>query len=210
MNRPDGPKPPAEPDVGSNPFSTRYTRPGALEFDETAGPSLDALLAELARRRWRGQIVGPHGTGKTTLLESLLPRLSAAGRRVERFSLRPGQRRLQLSRATRASWDAKTLLVVDGYEQLNWWRRWRIQSACHRGGWGLLVTTHRPLGLPLLVQMRPTAVLVRRLVRQLWPEHDRLIGDREIDACFERQAGNVRETLFALYDLFEQRTRTNS
>jgi hypothetical protein len=93
---------------------------------------------------------------------------------------------------------------------LGWWRRWRLQAARRRGGWGLLVTTHRPLGLPPLVQMRPSAVLMRRLVRRLWPEHDRLINDREIDACFAQHAGNVRETLFALYDLFEQRTRTNS
>lgn len=196
----------AAPDPDSNPFSTRFTRPGAMRFQFEQGESCRQLLEQLAAHGWRGEIVGPHGSGKSTLVEHLLPELASAGRLVVRHSLRRGQRRLERSDPPPAEWNCHTQLVVDGCEQLSWWNRWRLWRHCRRSGAGLLVTTHRPLGLPTLRTMRPSATLVRRLARQLWPEHDRLITDREIDLCFEQQERNVRETLYALYDLYELRT----
>jgi hypothetical protein len=106
-----------------------------------------------------------------------------------------------------ATWAEATILVIDGYEQLGWYHRWRLKRLCRRGKVGLLVTAHKSVGLPPLLELQPTSVLMRQLVRHLWPEHDRLITDREIDACFESQRGNVREAMFALYDLFESRIR---
>lgn len=170
------------------------------------------------------------------MLHALAPLLEAAGRETRRFTLRQGERSLSsrvpdgkqnVALAERPdlaehfdfdehldfdqhldveAWHAATQVIVDGYEQLRWWNRIRLQGWCYRRGAGLLVTTHRPVGIPLLTVVQPTRVVTRRLVRRLWPEHDRLIADREIDACFDAHQGNVRETLFALYDVYESRT----
>jgi len=53
----------------SNPFATRFTRPGQLPPFDAAGKriDLDALLA-LAGRIRRAVIIGPHGSGESTLL----------------------------------------------------------------------------------------------------------------------------------------------
>lgn len=191
---------------GSNPFSTRHTRPGVIPFLFAAEESLPGLLERLEGNDWWGEIVGPHGAGKSTLLQALLPPLQARGRTVHSFSLRQGQRALGSEIRERRHWDGSTQVIVDGYEQLAWWNRLRLHTWCRRSGAGLLVTAHRPMGLPTLIRLQPSAMLMRRLVRQLWPEHDRLITDREIDACFREQRGNIREALFSLYDLYESRT----
>ncbi len=61
----------------SNPFSTRFVRPGALAYRFPPGESAATLVERLAASGWRGQIVGPHGSGKSTLVAALgetLPR----------------------------------------------------------------------------------------------------------------------------------------
>src|SRR5262245_49587973 len=73
--------------VSSNPFSTRFIRPGAIPFIFSAGESAESLVDHLRVNNWRGQIIGPHGSGKSTLLAALLPALQAAGRTVACVSL---------------------------------------------------------------------------------------------------------------------------
>ncbi len=69
-----------EPPTAENPFSTRHVRPGALSFLFARGDSTAALVEQLQRNGWRGQITGPHGAGKSTLLATLVPELQRAGR----------------------------------------------------------------------------------------------------------------------------------
>ena len=59
-------------------------------------PAADAatLVESLATAGWRGQIVGPHGSGKSTLVAALLAALAAAGRPGGRVALHDRQRRL--------------------------------------------------------------------------------------------------------------------
>ena len=59
-----------------NPFST--ARLQHIRYRFQAG-SWDGFLEDLKQRRYRGAIVGPEGTGKTTLLEDLEPRLRDLG-----------------------------------------------------------------------------------------------------------------------------------
>ena len=75
-----------------NPFSTRYTRPGAIPFRFPPGTSADGLVEQLRRQQWRGAIVGPHGSGKSSLVAALVPplRLPAAagtGFRIRDYSV---------------------------------------------------------------------------------------------------------------------------
>ncbi len=96
------------PDV-SNPFATRYTRPNAGQYLFLGGSSTDSLLERLRKNDWWGQITGPHGSGKSTLVYTLLPGLQAAGRRVEVYSLHLPAR----WRDSIASWNAATQIVVE-------------------------------------------------------------------------------------------------
>ncbi|MHB8972549.1 MAG: hypothetical protein ACYC3X_09450 [Pirellulaceae bacterium] len=189
-----------------NPFSTRCVRPGSLEFQFPDALHPRQLVERLASQRWWGQIVGVHGVGKSTLLHTWVPWLADAGRVISWWTLQGGQRRLpaELWRDARL-WHAATLVVVDGYEQLSWFARRRLIARCRRTRAGLLITTHRDVGLPTLVTLSCPLDTVQRLVAQRLPADSRVIDPAEVSTCYHAHDGNVREVFFALYDLYEQR-----
>lgn len=187
-------------DPRSNPFSTRFVRPGAIPFRFPQGEDAATLVARLERQGWWGQIVGPHGSGKSTLLATLLPELRRR-RTVISVALHADERRLPAN-----VWTASgaILLVVDGYEQLGWWSRQRLQGHCRRRQCGLLVTTHRSLGLPDLFRTCVTPALAQALIEGLLPkEHRPLLSDRDLERHLARHRGSLREVLFELYDHYE-------
>lgn len=196
-----------------NPFSTRFTRPGALPFYFNEGDDAARLLARLRRHNWFGQIVGPHGSGKSTLLAVLRPALADAGRDVTLVELRKDEGGLRhvwcqlfggQDTAERHRLSANTQVIIDGYEQLGWWARWLVVRGCRRRGCGLLVTAHDDSGLPILYTTRPRLELALALVRRLAPSAD-VIGEADVAAAWHEHRGDMRETLFSLYDLFERR-----
>lgn len=50
-----------------NPFSTTFIRPGAIPFLFPNDQTIQDVVRQLAATDWWGQIIGPHGTGKSTL-----------------------------------------------------------------------------------------------------------------------------------------------
>src|SRR3989442_1545921 len=48
--------------VTSNPFSTRFIRPGVIPFVFADGQSPETLVEQLRQHHWWGQIIGPHGS----------------------------------------------------------------------------------------------------------------------------------------------------
>ncbi len=206
MHRDAGPTP-NDPPPG-NPFATRYVRPGAIPFFFAAGESAADLVARLAANGWRGEIVGPHGSGKSTLLATLLPEIERAGRAVATYRLREGERRLdeQSQRVDRLA--LGTAVVVDGYEQLPWWRKWLLRWACAQRSLGLLVTTHAAAGLPALYETSVDMPTVDRVVGHLLegePEGAAIVTREDVARAMEAHPTNLREALFALYDLYERR-----
>ncbi len=192
-----------------NPFSTRYIKPGAIRYLCPPGQDLPALVDRLRQSGWWGQLVGPHGSGKSTLLAALLPMLQQVQRRPLYLALHDGQRRLPLDPARVAGRDPATIVIVDGYEQLSRWNRWRLQRLCRSRGWGLIVSSHAETGLPDLFR---TTVDVERagvIVRQLLGAEQNLIGREEITDSLARHHGDVREMLLELYDLYELRREAN-
>lgn len=185
----------------ANPFATCWTRPGALPFRFPAGQSAERLIAKLSANDWRGAIVGPHGCGKSTLVEALTPALLAAGRHVRHLALRDRQRRLPPEFL--ADHGDAWILVVDGYEQLGWLARRRLTRYCRRHRAGLLVTAHREAGLPLLVRLAPDRPLVESLVADLAARVSTPITAADIAACHACHGSNVREIFFSLYDRHE-------
>ncbi len=194
----------------TNPFATRSIRPGELAYIYPPGQSAAALLEQLRANDWQGQIIGPHGSGKSTLLADLSPVLEAAGRSVVYQQVKPQgvERGKQDFLETLASANERTQFIIDGYEQLSWWSRRRIESICRRRRCGPLVTAHRDMGLPTLVALQPSLELAEQVVQRLLASGDRTILREDIVAAWEMSDGNIRETLFKLFDVYQARACT--
>ena len=134
-----------------------------------------------------------------------MPASERAGQRTLWITLHDGQRRLPPEAQRQLQLGAPTLLVVDGYEQLGRWSRFRLRRLCRRRGLGLLVTAHELASLPELYRTPP----MPNRWRESWPEL--LAGEpcpwtsTDLAERLARHGGNLRETLFELYDLYEQR-----
>jgi hypothetical protein len=205
------------------PYFSRSSGAAVQSGDERVVPlHTDAIVEALQASGWRGAIVGPHGSGKSTLLATLVPAIEQMGICVRQTMLRDGQRNLPAviwreiyKRAADDSAASKKtcrvpqcLLVVDGYEQLGWWARRRLSAHCRRNHCGLLVTAHddsKVGGIGILFRTGADLATVQHLVDHVLPPHGGVIHSGDVAAAFSAHAGNVRETLFALYDLFEQR-----
>lgn len=98
------------------------------------------------------------------------------------------------------------IVIVDGYEQLNWLAIRRLRRKCLRLRWGLLVSAHRDIGLPTMHRTASTLELAVSLVGQLTGEQPPI--DRDvIRRAFVNHNGNLRDVFFELYDHYEQHYR---
>lgn len=177
-----------------NPF--RVQRTDALPF-EPQGATWDDLMQRLHRLRFRGAIVGPHGSGKTTMLLALAPRLESLGLTPRiLFRNRGGGGAMPPEwRDTLASIRESDVLLVDGYTHLGALGRWRVRTTARRAA-GLVVTAHGRCGLPPLHHTSTTPDLLAQLVERLHAAVPR----EHIDAVFHEHRGNLRDCLRALYD----------
>jgi energy-coupling factor transporter ATP-binding protein EcfA2 len=190
-----------------NPFASRHVRPGAVPFLFPDGTTLDDVIARLRGNAWRGEVVGPHGSGKSTLLAALAGALPAAGA-APLAVVQPGG----CAKLPAEPWAAVRtpappggpvpVLLLDGTERLGWCERRRLTATCRAGGWGLVVTAHRSLGLPALYRTRVTPALAARVVARLVAGGP---DEAELAARLRRHGGDLRAVLVGLYDDFERR-----
>ena len=182
-----------------NPFRT--SRTDALSFRDASGLSVHDLLRHVHTTGGRGAIVGPMGTGKSTLLRELADALSQEGRNVVSVQVSRDQPfvspedRMRLRSSTQH--DA---ICIDGADLLPRHVWWITRCACRRAGI-VLVTSHaRPI-LPVLYRTNPTPDLLMELTRELL---DGATPLAEPDGCdlFVTCGGNIRESLRALYDRY--------
>jgi hypothetical protein len=80
-----------------------------------------------------------------------------------------------------------------------------VQATVRRRKAGLLVTTHQPLGLPALAEMTSSEALAQRIVAGLLVDKASAVTPADVAAAYHRTGGNLRETLFALYDVHQSR-----
>jgi len=199
--------PTSDPTRAGNPFSTRYVRPGAISYVFPEGHSSERLVERLRANGWRGQIVGAHGSGKSALLATLIPAIERAGRAVVHVALHNGQRRLPPFVAAALGEHDRGVLAIDGYEQLGWLGRRGAWRLARRPGWGLLVTCHVPVRLPVLWRTSIDASVARRIVGQLLGGDWSQIAPERVDAALARHGDNLREALFELYDVCQTKGR---
>ena len=221
--------------VRSNPFSTRFVRPGAVEFIGADEDRWQELARQFVNQRLVGQVVGPHGSGKTTWCFSFVRRLSTvlAMRHASLLDVqwitisekwRSNQRSVRRFRDANAGLmrssetfgcrgdlvGSQRLLVVDGIERLRSLDRLAILAHCRKFQVGLLATTHRRLrGLSVLSSTAPSKETLMELVQTLDPDlAETDSSSRLIDNAFQRSDGNLREALMHLYDHWERRNRS--
>jgi len=203
-----------EPVARSNPFSTRFIRPGALDYlfsvKDSANDRVESLVARLGGNQWRGQIIGPHGSGKSTLLAALEPALGDAGCVCWTARLQDGEHAMPAGWTRAVAASLANQVVVDGFEQLNAWNRWRVRLCCRRRGWGLLVTAHRDVGLPKLLETASDLETAQAIVEQLLAAETTTIAPEVVAEHYRAAGNNIRETLFRLYDVWERMARSGA
>lgn len=190
-----------------NPFAV--PRLHAVSY-RLSGVTWEELLERLAARRFRAALVGPHGRGKTTLLEELAQRLTERGLRTRTATLHEGDRRLSAAQRAALFRDLTPadVLFLDGAEQLGRlaWLEVRMRS---RAAGGLVITSHHPGLLPTLHECRTTPELLAGIVEDLAgvEEAQHLPAAGELLA---RHGGNVRDALRELYDLCANLTSSSA
>jgi len=176
--------------IESNPFSTKFWTPGAIPFRFAEANESCERLVTAFERHGSGQIVGPHGSGKSTLIESLKTIFQRNGYDIHHVTLNDRNRRLP-----KDFFDSLPgVRIVDGFEQLPFWNRWRL---LRRTPERLLIVTHRPVGrLPILYRTIPRFDIFMELVRRLGGNDT----DVELYRLFETSGGNFRNAFLELYD----------
>lgn len=206
----------------TNPFSSRCVIPGEIKFVDNNNNACGTAEIVWAKLTWCygwGQIVGPHGSGKTTLVMDVIRVAEQCGATIHHCTLRDKTRTL-----THTTWDALTefamrkvsnaaLIVIDGFEQLSLGEslraRWcyAIRKATPRCG-GLLITTHTSAWcVPVLYTTRPSLEITTQVVASiLGSQVDKVLSARIVEATpglHHRHHGNVRLVLRDLYDIAE-------
>jgi hypothetical protein len=179
-----------------NPFAAH--RLEALPFRLPEGHTWDDFLARCTAAKWRGAIVGPHGSGKTTLFEQLLPHLRERGFTPHLFRIHaesPLAEKLAILTRTR-SLRAPDLLLLDGAEQFTT-REWLTLHSAASAAAGCLITVHFTSRLPTLLETRTSPALLIELAAELTGDS---LSNATATSLFKRHSGNLRDCLRTLYD----------
>lgn len=170
------------------------------------GRSLSEIETLFRDAGYRGVLFGPHGHGKSTLMHHLarvgLPEGAAPHRVIQVADDLSNLHELKAGMKNRDG-----VLMVDGFDLLPWWWRWRVSRRRR-----VLVTTHRDLVLsPMISWMNPqkmsprfccetTPALLGELIARLSPSVRGVMDEGAIAALYARHHGNVRDALRELYD----------
>lgn len=185
-----------------NPFNAqRVDAMRYVEFDHT----LCDVADRLKQHRYRGAICGPHGCGKTALLQALGDQLMEHGLTPLPLFINADQRG-QLPR----DW-ARTIrrarptdaLLLDGYDLLPIWARLWVLFASMRAG-AVVVTAHRHTRMTTIARPSTSPKLLQQLIHQLAPSVN---GSIDAHRVYHETKGNLREALRRCYDLYAQQSK---
>lgn len=163
-------------------------------------------------------IVGPHGSGKSTLVQSLFEPISLLAPAERLHSLRFSSDKVtnQSALRERKGWANGSIVILDGYEQLPFWTRMFVEWIIRRKAATLLVTMHKPrLGFELLWQTTTDNKTAEWVIGQLLPENEReetiirLLQSPDWTASRMRNGENLRESLFDMYDWWQKDSNRN-
>jgi energy-coupling factor transporter ATP-binding protein EcfA2 len=183
-----------------NPFAAH--RIEALSFQFLHG-DWELRLRRLEKLDWRASIVGPKGSGKTTLLLELKQKLHDAGEISDSltqvhycFVGRTERDRLAQAVEINSAIEQNLMLLIDGIERFTWRQR---RNILRNKSSKMVVTAHRPVGLPVWLHNRTSPELAQTLLRHLIDNPEPWIVD-QCDSLFQKHRGNIRDVFRSLYD----------
>lgn len=179
--------------MSSNPFSTKFTRPGAIAYQCAPGKSISYYADCFLSNGRRGQVVGPHGTGKSTFVIAFQKELTACGLDVHLVTLHSFDK---CGLSSLLTLQPGSILILDGFEQLPFWRRFKIIHSTLWRHIGLLTTSHVSFGLPTLLETSVNLETAKNLVRTLTGSEP----SENLESLLTKHNGNLREVFFDLYD----------
>ncbi len=188
-----------------NPFSTRFVRPGAIVYQRHDGRSLNDLVDDFFdRHHGRASIIGPHGSGKSTLVAGLTE-FFAERAEVFVYRLSTSDRNFARIWSDRQKWRPRNVVIVDGYEQFSVWSRWRLNVSVRRARASLLITAHHAFrGFPVLWETSIDEAIAIQLRDNLLEPYPELLSLADVEDAWrearKRFPPDLRETLMSLYD----------
>jgi hypothetical protein len=154
----------------------------------------ESALQRLERMQFKGGILGPPGTGKTTLLEELERRLNEAGRAVVFVRLGHGGTWREAVEAGKHA-----IVLCDGLEgssnPLRLW--WRVQQS--RRFKGFVASFHYISPLPVWIRCRTSPRLLAEIGAELLGCTAAEVEPRA-EVLYKKHQGNIREALREWYD----------
>ena len=217
-----------------NPFSAQRIHPPVDFVTPGDEPDwLSRLRDRFCSAGWVGQIIGPHGSGKTTLAREIAFGLPQVGQIISKV-IRPARRSagplepsfpdeivrhgilpdsvaIQTDVLRPTGPGDRTMLLVDGMNRLGLVAARGMSRHCRRTGMGLLLTVHRPFpGIPRLVRLEPTLKHFRAIVQRLQQTAVHRVSTTQIEAAYRENRGDYRAALFQLYDDWYETTHQSS
>ena len=178
-----------------NPFATCHLE--SIPFRFPSGMNWASLLKRIEELKWCASIVGGNGTGKTTLIEQLIPHLEARGFEPVFFRLQTESGMKEKDRLVEKLREVKApgFILLDGAEQLST-RQWLSVRGAASGAAGFIVTVHRTSRLPVALELETSTKLLKGLVESLTGG---ALPDGEAEILFHRHRANLRDCLRELY-----------
>lgn len=178
-----------------NPFSSDQIE--SLPYRFTEG-NWETFIEKLAENNFRGSIIGPEGSGKSTFLQTLSEELSERGFDCTLHAYVPGFGKdpIAFVRLLSSQANSETVVLLDGADHLPK-SAFTMLERLSRHWKGLVVTSHEKVLIQELWRCETDPVLFEQLVSALTSSHS--LKNQAANA-FEHASGNVREAFLSLYD----------
>lgn len=159
-------------------------------------------LQRLQQMNYSGAIVGPEGSGKTTLMLELQQKLKNEFSRDRKISFvlideDPRIRKAQLQELMTFSIE-QPILLIDGSERASWLQRRKLFGLVSQGT-SVIAAVHQTCPLPTWIECSTNEDLMAYALQQLVPQASHPLHDLAF-LRFRQRHGNVRLALRDLYD----------
>ena len=161
----------------------------------------DYHFESLAQLNFRAAIVGPMGSGKTTLMNELTNQLNERKYKTHQLFLphESNHHREMIKCAIRESLSNHKIVLVDGIERISMLQRHHLYRKTKQSA-GLIINVHKPCRLPTWYRCSTSPDLMCKLLTRLGLDQPSIQTAGQV--AFSKHNGNIRLALRDLYDQF--------